>query len=267
MRMPYVLCFLLTAFSMPAAAADIKQEVEKIRLAYEENFNKQDAAGIAALYATGGIEVNARGPLTDIAQVYGGAFKAGFNHNDIKTDQVWSLGTDTAIGLGEYHITGKNQSGVLLDVVGRWTAVYVLEGGKWKIRMLSAFPKALPLADKATIEKLNDAFVRAFNKGDFAAVGAMYAEDATALPPGSTMINGRSNIQAFWTQAGQGISDVKLTTVDVKPLGPDSAREIGTFSLMTKGQQTQQVVGKYVVVWQRVGNDWKLATDIWNADK
>jgi ketosteroid isomerase-like protein len=36
---------------------------------------------------------------------------------------------------------------------------------------------------------------------------------------------------------------------------------------MTKGQQRQQVVGKYVVVWQKVGNEWKLATDIWNTDK
>ena len=193
--------------------------------------------------------------------------KQGFNHNDNKTDQVWPLGTDTAIGLGEFHLTGKNPSGAPLEVSGRWTAAYVLEGGKWKIRMLSAFPKAQPPANKATIEKLNDAFVSAFNKGDFAAVGAMYAEDATALPPGSSMITGRSNIQAFWTQAGQGVGDVKLTTVDVKPLGPDWAREIGTFSLMTKGQQSQQVVGKYVVVWQKVGNDWKLAADIWNADK
>ena len=39
--------------------------------------------------------------------------------------------------------------------------------------------------DKATIEKLNNAFVSAFKKGDFAAVGSMYAEDAIALPPGS----------------------------------------------------------------------------------
>jgi uncharacterized protein (TIGR02246 family) len=121
--------------------------------------------------------------------------------------------------------------------------------------------------DKATIEKLNDAFVSAFNKGDFAAVGGMYAEDATVLPPGSPMIKGRPNIQSFWTQAGQGIGDVKLTTVDVQPLGPDWAREIGTFVLTTKGQQSQQVAGKYVVVWKKVGNDWKLATDIWNADK
>jgi uncharacterized protein (TIGR02246 family) len=98
--------------------------------------------------------------------------------------------------------------------------------------------------DKATIEKLNDAFVGAFKKGDFAAVAALYAEDATVLPNGSTLVKGRSGIQAFWTQAGQGISDIKLTTVDVKPLGPEAAREIGLFILTTKGQQSQQISGK-----------------------
>ncbi len=121
--------------------------------------------------------------------------------------------------------------------------------------------------DKATIDKLNEAFVTAFNKGDFAAVGSMYTEDAYLLPPGSEMAKGRSNVQAFWTKAGEAIGDIKLTTVDVKPLGPDFAREVGTFSLMTKGQQRQQMTGKYVVVWQKVGGDWKLATDNWNSDK
>ena len=121
--------------------------------------------------------------------------------------------------------------------------------------------------DKATIEKLNDAFVAAFNKGDFAAVGSMYTEDAYLLPPGSAMAKGRSNVQAFWTKAGEAIGDVKLTTVDVKPLGSDAAREIGTFALTTKGAQPQNLTGKYVVVWQKVGSDWKLATDIWNSDK
>ena len=37
--------------------------------------------------------------------------------------------------------------------------------------------------DKATIEKLNDAFVGAFNKGDYATVAGMYTEDAFLLPP------------------------------------------------------------------------------------
>jgi len=121
--------------------------------------------------------------------------------------------------------------------------------------------------DKATIEKLNDAFEAAFNKGDFAAIGNMYAEDAYLLPPGNEMVKGRSNVQAFWTKAGEAVGGLKLTTVDVKPLGTDAARELGTFSLMTKDQPPQQVSGKYVVVWQKIGSEWKLATDIWNSDK
>ena len=121
--------------------------------------------------------------------------------------------------------------------------------------------------DKATIERLNAEFAAAFNKGDAAAVAAMYAEDAVVLPPGADMIRGRDAIRAFWAHMAEQAQDAKLSTVDVKPLGPDAAREIGTFSLRTKGQQPQEVSGKYVVVWQKAGNDWKLATDIWNGNK
>jgi uncharacterized protein (TIGR02246 family) len=120
---------------------------------------------------------------------------------------------------------------------------------------------------KATIEKLNDVWTAAFNKGDAAAVAALYTEDAYVLPPGSAMVKGRAAIEAFWRQAAQQMSDAKLTTVDVLPLGRSAAREIGTVTLKTKSQPPQEVVGKYVVVWRKVGRDWKLATDIWNTDK
>jgi ketosteroid isomerase-like protein len=142
--MSYGWCFLLAVLSAPVAARDLKQEVEKVSSAYAESFNKQDAAGIAALYAAGGVQVNAAGPRTDIAQAYEGLFKAGFNHNEIKVDQVSPLAANAALGIGEYHITGKNQGGEPVEVIGRWTAVYVSDHGKLKIRMLSAFPKAPP---------------------------------------------------------------------------------------------------------------------------
>jgi uncharacterized protein (TIGR02246 family) len=145
--MSHVLCFLLVAFSVPASASDLKQEVEKVGAAYAESFNRQDGEGIAALYASGGMHVNPVGPRTDIAEFYRGVFQAGFNHEEVKADQAWSLGPDAALAIGEYHITGKNQSGAPIEVVGRWTAAYVSEGGKWKIRMLSAFPKAAPPKD------------------------------------------------------------------------------------------------------------------------
>jgi uncharacterized protein (TIGR02246 family) len=123
------------------------------------------------------------------------------------------------------------------------------------------------LAQKATIEKLNDAWTAAFNKGDAAAVAALYTEDAYVLPPGSAMVKGRAAIEAFWRQAAQQMTDAKLTTVDVLPLGRSAAREVGTVTLRTKSQPPQEVVGKYVVVWRKIGRDWKLATDIWNTDK
>jgi len=140
----------------------------------------------------------------------------------------------------------------------------------WRIVMiigcLSVGSPALA-QNKATIEKLNDVWTAAFNKGDAAAVAALYTEDAYVLPPGSAMVKGRAAIEAFWRQAAQQMSDAKLTTIDVLPLGRSAAREIGTVTLKTKSQPPQVVVGKYVVVWRKIGRDWKLATDIWNTDK
>ncbi len=121
--------------------------------------------------------------------------------------------------------------------------------------------------DKATIVKLNDAWAAAFNKGDASAVAAMYTEDAFVLPPGAEMVKGRAAIEAFWRQAAQQMGDAKLTTVDVLPLGPRAAREIGTVSLKSKSQPPQEITAKYAVVWRKVGGKWKLATDIWNTSK
>jgi uncharacterized protein (TIGR02246 family) len=131
--------------------------------------------------------------------------------------------------------------------------------------ILGAAPAAAQ--DKATIEKLNDAWTAAFNKGDAAAVAAMYTEDAYVLPPGAEMVKGHTAIEAFWRQAAQQMGAAKLTTLDVLPLGRAAAREIGTVTLKTKSQPPQEIVGKYAVVWRKVGGKWKLATDIWNTNK
>jgi uncharacterized protein (TIGR02246 family) len=119
-------------------------------------------------------------------------------------------------------------------------------------------------AQKAEIEAVNAKWTEFFNKGDFAGVASLYTADAVAFPPGSPMVHGQAAIGAMWKSMAEHVSDPKLTTLDVKPLGPSAAREIGTVSLKTKGSTPQEVTVKYVVVWEKVGNDWKLATDIWN---
>jgi ketosteroid isomerase-like protein len=121
--------------------------------------------------------------------------------------------------------------------------------------------------DKATIEKINASFTAAFNSGDFALAAALYTEDAYVMPPGSEIVRGRGSIQSFWAKAGETLGNITLTTLEVTPLGNSVAREIGTFSGKTKGSQPQDVGGKYVVIWQKVGDDWKITTDIWNSNK
>jgi uncharacterized protein (TIGR02246 family) len=122
-------------------------------------------------------------------------------------------------------------------------------------------------AQKADIEAANGKWMAYFNKGDFDGVASLYTADATAFPPGSAMVKGRAAIGAMWKSMADQVTDPKVSTIDVKRLGPSAAREIGTYSLKTKTSPPKELTGKYVVVWEKVGKDWKLAADIWNDGK
>jgi|SRR5579863_7679503 len=120
---------------------------------------------------------------------------------------------------------------------------------------------------KTAIQTLEDQWGAAFNKGDAAAVAAMYTDDAYVLPAGAPMVHGHADIQTFWGQAMQQLGDVKCTAVDVMPIGRTGAREIGTCTFKTKGASPQDGALKYAVVWRKVNGQWMLNTDIWNMDK
>jgi uncharacterized protein (TIGR02246 family) len=133
--------------------------------------------------------------------------------------------------------------------------------------LLSAVP--VLAQSKAAIQKLEDQWGAAFNRGDAAAVAAMYAADAYVLPAGSPMVHSPSDIQDFWSKAMGQFGDIKCTTLDVKPLGRRAALEIGTCTFKTKGATPQDGALKYAVVWQKDKEDsqWKLLQDMWNFDK
>jgi ketosteroid isomerase-like protein len=142
-----ILSIVIVALSAPAFAndADLKKQLEQMGHAYLERFDKQDASGLAALYATGAIIVDPAGPRTDIVKVYESAFKAGINHMEAHTDLILPLGSsDTALGMGKYRVTGKNPSGAPIAEGGLWTATFVREGGEWKIGMLTTIPQPPP---------------------------------------------------------------------------------------------------------------------------
>src|SRR5438105_14592594 len=107
-----------------------------------------------------------------------------------------------------------------------------------KITLVIAFAVCLivpAFGQQAEIEAVNAKWLDFFNKGDFAGVASLYTEDATALPPGLPMAKGRAAIEVMWKNMAEQVGDPKLTTLDIKPLGPSAAREIGTFTLNAKG--------------------------------
>jgi uncharacterized protein (TIGR02246 family) len=122
---------------------------------------------------------------------------------------------------------------------------------------------------RKAIEANSKAFTEAFNKGDTAAVAAIYATDAKVLPPNGAMVEGRANIQTFWgSAASAGLKIVSLTTTDVTATGVyavETGKYVTTVPAAGGGTMTDE--GKYVVVWRREGRIWKIIRDIWNSDK
>jgi len=139
---------LITSASAQQIDQNHRQQIERIAAAYVENWNKHDAAGIAALYTKDGVLVTPTGAVRsgsqEIEQASQGVMMKTFpQHNGETIEQISPLGNDADIRIGEFHLSGQGQNGpTKLD--GRYTAVDVREGGTWKIRLFTAVPIAPP---------------------------------------------------------------------------------------------------------------------------
>ena len=116
---------------------------------------------------------------------------------------------------------------------------------------------------RAAIEAANAQLVSALSRGDAAGIAAMYSANAQLFPANSDIVSGQA-IQQFWQGAvDAGIKNLTLTTLEAEAQG-NIAYEVGTYTL--PGEEGKMIdVGKYVVVWKRVGGQWKLHRDIWTT--
>jgi ketosteroid isomerase-like protein len=131
-----ILAIVIVSLSAPVFAQDasLKKQVDQLNSAYIESFNKHDAAGVAAFFASDALIVApSSGPQSDVEQYFKNMFNAGIYRGESTVDQIAPLGADTAVGTGKYRMNNR--------IEGLWTATYVREGGEWKFRMLSAIPQ------------------------------------------------------------------------------------------------------------------------------
>lgn len=117
----------------------------------------------------------------------------------------------------------------------------------------------------AAIEAANEAYVNAYNAGDAAGVAAVYAEDATVMPPNAEPAVSRDAIEATMQaglDAAPGFS-LALETTSLEVTG-DVAVELGRY-VVTDPEGGHADHGSFIAYWKRVDGGWKMAADIWNS--
>ncbi|HSQ61419.1 MAG TPA: DUF4440 domain-containing protein [Acidobacteriota bacterium] len=120
-------------------------------------------------------------------------------------------------------------------------------------------------AAQAGIVATDRDFTAAFAARDAAAMSLAYTEDATLLPPSADPVQGREAIAKFWDSLLLlPVKELKLELADVHGTG-DVVTAEGRYTLLDDKDHPVEV-GKYLVVWKKTAQGWRMYRDIWNAD-
>ena len=105
------------------------------------------------------------------------------------------------------------------------------------------------------------------NSSNYQMIGASYTKDAKIFPQRGKIISGIEGILKYWKlPEGVQTSNHKITPTEITVVG-DTAYDYGYYegtTIKANGEKSSWE-GKYVIVWKRVGNDWKMYLDIWNS--
>lgn len=124
-------------------------------------------------------------------------------------------------------------------------------------------------ADEQAIRRHVDHWLQLVKAKDAAGIAELYANDGTVMPPNSPIGKGRAAIQQTW-ESMMRTPGFDLTFVPEQIIvssSGDMALDRGTYRLtVAPGGTAQTDTGKYVVVWRKIGSEWKAAADIFNSD-
>jgi uncharacterized protein (TIGR02246 family) len=118
---------------------DACQQIISVLRQFEAAYKEKDATGVGVLFAADAV-VMGEGPMLGgreaIQKSYSDAFKAGWTDNSSPIDQVHVAG-NTAWAVGSWSANGPGPNNTTQKYHGNWGAVYVIDGGSWKARMLT----------------------------------------------------------------------------------------------------------------------------------
>lgn len=140
-----------------------------------------------------------------------------------------------------------------------------------------AVPSYGQTATSPVLDKLMAEFVVAFNAKDAARLASFYAEDGVLMPPDAPLVKGRGAIEAVVKQLLASPSVLKLSPMESEIVG-NRGYSAGTYTVTIPqgsslaltgvgGSGSVLIPAKYLTVFKRVGNDWKIAYDMQNASQ
>ncbi len=109
-----------------------------------------------------------------------------------------------------------------------------------------------PLAQKHSWEV-------SFNRGDSAAVAALYAPNAELVMSGTAPIHGRDAIRAAVDKMIQSGVKVRIDT-DRRTAAGDLAYFYGPYTVSSRGTVVER--GTYLEIWRRYGTQWLIDLDV-----
>jgi uncharacterized protein (TIGR02246 family) len=124
-------------------------------------------------------------------------------------------------------------------------------------------------ADEQAIRGHVDHWLQLVKAKDAAGIAELYAEDGAVMPPNAPIGKGRAAIRQAWASMMRTPGfDLTFTPEQILiSSSGDMALDRGTYTLtIAPAGTTQTDTGKYVVVWRKIGGDWKAAADIFNSN-
>ena len=123
--------------------------------------------------------------------------------------------------------------------------------------------------DEQAIRAQVDHWLKLIKAKDASGIAQLYAEDGAVMPPNAPIGKGRTAIQETWASMlrtpGFDLT-INPEQIVISSSG-DMALDRGTYNLtIAPAGTTQTDTGKYVVVWRKIGSDWKAVADIFNSD-
>ena len=120
---------------------------------------------------------------------------------------------------------------------------------------------------KRAISESNIIYWQAFVKGEAALFIERYSTDACIMPPNAPAMCGKTAAPAFFNAAyhQMNIRNGKFTTLEIFPGNENYVTEYGLFELRDNNQNLLDE-GKYLVLWKKTEQGWKMFRDCFNSN-